>query len=216
MIPLPRFLLSHEDGEDDAQLLARVKQEARNILGSYTRIEHKACVANLSNNGRLNHVLKVAGVSYGHHPVPISAEVLRKSKADAAAIVWGKRPKVTKKKGVVLVKVSGSRASADLKWPSGVDILLAKSMKLSKGTIPHVIVSVAAARIMPVTRVLKVSGGIGGAKGDGGHPGYTTLPGVKASPSAKKRIIPAIGALVALSLNRYEDLLRMTQRPKLS
>jgi hypothetical protein len=131
--------------------------------------------------------------------VPISMEVLRKRKADVAAKVWGKRPKVTEKKGAVPAKVSRSRVSANSMWPSGVDILLAKSVKLSKGTIPRVIASAAAACIMPVTRVSEFSGGTGGAKGDGGHPGCTTLPRVKAAPSTKKRIIPAIGALVELS-----------------
>jgi hypothetical protein len=97
-----------------------------------------------------------------------------------------------------------------------VDILPTKSAKLSKGTIPHVITSTAAARIMPVMRVPEVSGGTGGAKGDGGHLGCTTLPGAKAAPSAKKCIVPAIRALVALSSNRSEDLLHMTQRLKFS
>jgi hypothetical protein len=64
-VRLPHFPLSREDEEDDAQLLATVEQEARNILGGYTRAEHEACVASLPNNGGLNHVLKVAGVSYG-------------------------------------------------------------------------------------------------------------------------------------------------------
>jgi hypothetical protein len=75
------------------------------------------CVANLPNNGHLNHVLEVAGVSYGPHPVPISVEVLKKRKADATAKVSGKSPKVTEKKGLTPAKVSGSHASVGLKRP---------------------------------------------------------------------------------------------------
>jgi hypothetical protein len=34
-VPLPRFSISCKDEEDDARLLERVEQEARNIVGSY-------------------------------------------------------------------------------------------------------------------------------------------------------------------------------------
>jgi hypothetical protein len=149
-------------------------------------------------------VLKVTRVSYGPRPVPISTEVLKKRKVDDAAKVLGKCPKVTKKKGVVPAKVSGSWASADSKRPSGVNILPTKSVKLSKGTVPRAIASVATTRIMLVTRVSEVSSGVGGAKGDGGHPNCTILPKAKAAPSAKKRIISAIGALAALSSDGSE------------
>jgi hypothetical protein len=127
-ILLPRFPLSHEDGENDAQLLARVEQEARNIVGSYTRVEHEACIANLPNNGRLNYVLEVVGVSYGPRLVPVSTKVLKKKKTYAAAKVLGKCPKLIEKKGDTPAKVSGSRASAGLKQPLGTDILPAKSV----------------------------------------------------------------------------------------
>jgi hypothetical protein len=33
-VPLPRCSLSSEDGEDETHFLARVEQEARNIVGS--------------------------------------------------------------------------------------------------------------------------------------------------------------------------------------
>jgi hypothetical protein len=58
MVPLPRFSLSRED---DTHFLVRVEQESRNIVGSYTRTEHKACIASLPNNSRLNLVLEVVG-----------------------------------------------------------------------------------------------------------------------------------------------------------
>jgi hypothetical protein len=57
-------------------------------MGSYTRTEHEAYIANLPNNSHLNRVLEVVGVPYGPRLVPVSVEVLWKRKADAAAIVW--------------------------------------------------------------------------------------------------------------------------------
>jgi hypothetical protein len=47
---LPRFVVAHEYDEDAAEFLARVKKEARLLVGSYTRPEHEAC-AILPNNG---------------------------------------------------------------------------------------------------------------------------------------------------------------------
>jgi hypothetical protein len=75
-VPLPNFPLRREDGENDVQFLVGVEQEARNIMEGYTCAEHEACIASLPNNGRLNRVLKVAGVGYGPRPMPISTEVL--------------------------------------------------------------------------------------------------------------------------------------------
>jgi hypothetical protein len=114
-IPLPNFPLHHKDEEDDVRFLTRVEQEARNIVGGYTHVEHKACIISIPNNGHLNRVLKIAGVSYGPCLVPISAKVLKKRKADAATKVSGKRLKVVEKKGAMDVKISGSHAGADSK-----------------------------------------------------------------------------------------------------
>jgi hypothetical protein len=111
-VPLPNFPMRHKD---DVRFLARVKQEARNIVGGYTRMEHKACIASLPNNDRLNHVLEVMGVGYGSRPMPVSAEVLKKRKAEAAVKVSGKHPKVAEKKVAIPTKVSGSHASAGSK-----------------------------------------------------------------------------------------------------
>jgi hypothetical protein len=97
----------------------------------------------------LNHVLKDVGVAYGPCPVPVSAEVLKKWKADAVVKVSAKCSKVPEKKGAEPVKVSRARASGGPKWPSGADILPVKSMKLSKGTAPHAIASTVVRCIMP-------------------------------------------------------------------
>jgi hypothetical protein len=73
-IMLPNFPLRHEGEKDDVRFLARVEQEARNIVGGYTCAEHEACLASIQNNGRLNRVLELVGVSYGPRPVPILAD----------------------------------------------------------------------------------------------------------------------------------------------
>jgi hypothetical protein len=72
-VHLPRFPLSPEDHEDGAGFLARVEQDGRAIVGSYTRAKHEAYVVGLQNNAHLNRVLELAGVAYGPRPVPVSA-----------------------------------------------------------------------------------------------------------------------------------------------
>jgi hypothetical protein len=91
-----------------------------------------------------------------------------------------------------------------LKQPSSTDILPAKSVKLSKGTLHHAVASMTMTRVMPVTHVPEVLGGAGGAKGIGRRQHCTTLPGVKAAPSAKNRIISAIRAMASLSSDGSE------------
>jgi hypothetical protein len=114
-VPLLNFPLHREDGEDNVQLLVRVEQEAWNIIGGYTCTEHEAYIASLPNNGPWNRVLKVAGVGYGPHLMPVSTEVLKKRKADVAMNVFAKRPKVAEKKSAGLTKVSGSCRSGSSK-----------------------------------------------------------------------------------------------------
>jgi hypothetical protein len=46
-VPLPKFSLHRQDDEDDIELLVMVQQEARVIVGSYTRMEHEAYIAGL-------------------------------------------------------------------------------------------------------------------------------------------------------------------------
>jgi hypothetical protein len=87
-ISLPNFPLCRKGEEDDVRFLARVKQEARYIVDGYTHVEHETCLTSIPNNGRLNRVLELTGVSYGPRPVPILAEVLKKRKVDEAVKVW--------------------------------------------------------------------------------------------------------------------------------
>jgi hypothetical protein len=184
-VPLPHFPLRRENEEGDLQFLVRVEQETRNIVGGYTCTKHEACIASLLNNGPC--------------PVPISTEVLEKRRADAAAKVLAKRLKLVEKKSVGLAKVSGSCEGGSLKQPSDTGILPAKATKLSKGTIPRTVASVATVHIMSEKRILEVSAGASSAKGGERRPGSKTVPRVKSAPSTKKRIVSSIGVLVGLS-----------------
>jgi hypothetical protein len=202
-VPLPRFPLSHKD---DTGFLARVEQEARNIVGSYTCVEHDAYVSGLPNNCRLNHVLELVGVAYGPRLAPVPAEVLKKRKVEASEKVLAKHPKGLEKKGAKPVKVSGVRVMGGLKWPLNADILPARSVKLSKGIVHHTIASVAATRI-----TLRASG----SKTSGRDPGSKTMLRVKkAALSAKKRIILAIGALAMISSEGTQESSPHDQAPK--
>jgi hypothetical protein len=119
-------------------------------VGSYTCTEHEAYIAGLQNNGRLNHVIELTGVAYGPHLKPVSMEVLKKRKVDATGRVLAKRPNAPGKKGTEHAKVIAPHVKGGPKRSSDVDILLAKSTKLSKSIIPHAIAYVAVAHITPV------------------------------------------------------------------
>jgi hypothetical protein len=123
-------------------------------------------------------------------------------------------PEGAEKKSVWFVKVSASRDSGGSKRPSGADILPTKSMKLSKGTSPHVVASTVAACIMPETHISEVSISIRGAKGGERHSGCKTVPGAKVAPSAKKSIVPTIRALAALSSDGTEESSPHDQAPE--
>jgi hypothetical protein len=179
-VSLPIFPLCREDGEDDVQFLVRVDQEARVTVGRYTCTKHEACVAGLRNNGRLNRVFELTGVPYGPRPAPVSAEVFKKRKVDAAEKVLAKCLKepekrkgatakvaaVPKKRIVEIVKitvapekrkteptkVTVTQVKGGFKWSSDKDIASAKSTKPSKNIVPRVIASVAVTCITLETR----------------------------------------------------------------
>jgi hypothetical protein len=170
-VPLPRFSLSREDQDDDTSFLARVEQEARNIVGSYMRGDHEACVAGLQNNGRLNHVLELTRVAYGPRPAPVSVEVLKKRKVDASGKVLAKCPKAPEKKGAEPAKVAATRGMGGLKWPLDADILPAKSTMVGKGIIPRTIASTATVCTTPDAHgsmnLFSASGCTAGGRGPG-------------------------------------------------
>jgi hypothetical protein len=214
-VPLPRFPLFREDGEDDASLLARVEQEARNIVGSYTRAEHEACVSGLPNNGHLNRVLELTGVAYGPRPTPASAEVLKKRKAEASGNVLAKRPKAPEKKSTEPVKVSGAHAKGGLKRPLGADILPTKSVNLSKGIVPHAIALVVVARITHEVHNSTNMSSASGSKAGGRDPGSKAMSGARnVALSTKKRIVPASGALAAISSEGTQESSPYDQAPE--
>jgi hypothetical protein len=215
-VPLPHFPLRHENEEGDLQFMARVEQGTRNIVGGYTCMEHEACIASLLNNGCLNHVLKVVGVGYGPCPVPVSTEVLKKRKADAAAKVLAKRPKLVEKKSAGLVKVSGSCGGGGSKRPSGTGILSAKAVKLSKGTIPHTVASAVAMRIMPEKCISKVSAGASGAKGSERCPSSKTVPGRSFLPPLRSASFRPSGLLLLYHWMVLRNLHQMTEHPRFS
>jgi hypothetical protein len=214
-VPLPRFPLSHKDEEDGTSFLARVEQEARTIVGSYTRVEHEACNAGLENNGHLNHVLELTEVAYGPRPTPVSVEVLKKRKSEASGKVSAKCPKVSEKKGTELVKVIGACAKGGLKWPLDTDILSTKSVKLSKGIVLRTIASMATACITPEAHDSINKFSASGSKTGGRGPGSKVVPEAKkVAAFPKKRIIPAIGALNTISSEATQESSPHDQAPE--
>jgi hypothetical protein len=208
-VPLPKFAVAREDDEDNAGFLAKVEKEARVLVGSYTRPEHEAC-AILPNNDRLNRVLELAGVAYGPRPTPVSAEVLKKMKADSVGKTVPKRPKAIEKKRADSAKGSVAPGKVGVKRPSDANVASLKSVKLSKKTIPHTIASavVAHGTLMasglktvpgsdPVAaegpQSSKMTEGTSSSKSAGGASGFNVTRGglvSKGAASSKKAVAP--------------------------
>jgi hypothetical protein len=148
-VPLPNFVASHKDDEDGIKFLARVVSEAKVVVGSYTRLEHDACIAGLHNKGQLNRVLEHAGVPYGPRLVPgsdASTETSKKRKTEYVGKVVAKRPKAPEKRKAYTTKTFALRGKTGLKWPSDVEVASLKSLKLSKKIVPRAVATAAAAR----------------------------------------------------------------------
>jgi hypothetical protein len=88
--------------------------------------------------------------------MPVSTEVLKKRKADATGKVLVKPLKVPKKRRTDTAKVVTVQVKGGLKWSSDMDILSAKSTKLSKNIVPHTIASAATTHITPEAHGLKM------------------------------------------------------------
>jgi hypothetical protein len=132
---------------------------------------------------------------------------LKKRKAQAIGKVLAKSPKVPEKKRIEPENFTEAHVKGGLKWSSDADISSAKFVKLSKSIVPHAISSAAAARITLEMHSLKSVSSASGSKAGGGGLGSLTVPRAKkAAPSAKKCIVPAIGALAAISSEGTQEL----------
>jgi hypothetical protein len=125
-----------------------VVSDAKVIVGSYTCLKHDACIARLHNEGRLNRVLELTGLTYGPRLVPssdASIEASKKRKAYSVGKVVVKRPKAPEKKRV---ETSAPWGKGRFKRLSNVEVASAKPIKLSKKNAPHAIAATAAAHGM--------------------------------------------------------------------
>jgi hypothetical protein len=114
-MPLPKFVAVRKDDEDGVQFLARVELEVEGIVGSYTRPEHEACVANLHNGDCLNRVFELAEVAYGPRPEPgteVFTEASKKRRMDAIGKNPGKHARVLRKEKVETVKAAVSQGNS--------------------------------------------------------------------------------------------------------
>jgi hypothetical protein len=112
-----------------------VELEEDNIIGSYTHVEHDACIKSLPNGSRLNQIFEKAGIMYTSCPQPstdTSAEALRKRKVDAYGKPVGKRAKVAAKRKATPVKTTVPKAMSDAKRPSDIKLALVKPVKKMK------------------------------------------------------------------------------------
>jgi hypothetical protein len=206
-VSLPRFTVAREGDEDDANFFARVEKEARVLVGSYTRPEHEA-YAVLLNNGRLNRVLELTGVSYGPHSAPASVEVLKKQKADSVWKTVSKGPKAHEKKRVEHVKTSTTPVKISVKRPSDANPTSPKSVKLSKKTIPHMIASAVAAHDTLLAYGSKVVAGVSDLVTVEGHPLSKTIGGSSGSKIAapvKKHRVPPTGPMARASSEESQN-----------
>jgi hypothetical protein len=137
-VPLPKFTAVCRDGnEDEVQFLARVELEVEDIVGSYRKPEHDACLAHLHNGGRLNHIFELVGVTYGPHPMPGTeefTEAMKEWKLDATEKNPSKCSKAVGKRKMELVKVATSQGKASLKRPIAAEVASARTLKQTKKT----------------------------------------------------------------------------------
>jgi hypothetical protein len=123
VVLLPEFPLTRFEGQSNDYFLVRVELDAENVVGSYSRAEHDACIQALPNGGCLNRVFERAGVAYGPRMQPnteASAEVVKKRKADACVMSLGKWMKVAEKKRTTATpKATATKADTASAWKAG-------------------------------------------------------------------------------------------------
>jgi hypothetical protein len=104
-LPLPEFPVARLSGKTSVGFRARVELAVVNAVGRYAHGEHDACIAVVSNDGRVNGVFEQAGVPYEPCLVPVSEaskEVAKKRKSDVGAGPAGKCAKVSGRKAMPL------------------------------------------------------------------------------------------------------------------
>jgi hypothetical protein len=148
VMPLPEFCVARAEGESDARFLAKVELAVENVVGSYCRAKHDACIKSLPNECHLNRVLEKARIAYAPRPptgIDASVEVARKRKVDAYDKHVSKQMKVAAKKRTVLLKPAAvalkktaippkattSKGKYGVKRPSDTELALAKAVKKS-------------------------------------------------------------------------------------
>jgi hypothetical protein len=117
-VPLPSFISSRKDTEDDVKFLERVESDAMVIVGGCTHPEHDACIAGLHNEGCLNRVHELAVLTYGPHPVPGSdafTKASKKRKTYSIGKALAKCLKAPEKRRVEIAKTSAPRGKTSLK-----------------------------------------------------------------------------------------------------
>jgi hypothetical protein len=127
-LPLPEFPLTKLQGESNNHYLERIELSAENVVGSYGRTEHDACIEALPKVGRLSQVLEKAGVLYSprlESGTEASTEAAKKTKMDGCTRPVEKRVKIVWKKNVV---------SASKPAPAPKPVAVSKAAKASKAS----------------------------------------------------------------------------------
>jgi hypothetical protein len=62
-LPLPKFRAVRKHDRRRYSIFGEGGDRGRNIVGSYTHVEHDACVTSVPNGGRLNRMFELAGVA---------------------------------------------------------------------------------------------------------------------------------------------------------
>jgi hypothetical protein len=151
-----------------------VELVAANVVGRYTRGEHKVCIEVLPNQCRVNWVFEHVGVPYGPRLEPsfeASEEAAKKRRQDTSVGSLSKRVKVSGRKAahakIPVVKAAQSKSASRAKTVPGAGIL-PKAMVSSAAYVSMV----ATTMTSPRAGVLKICVGM-------------NRPGAASSPTTK-------------------------------
>jgi hypothetical protein len=148
----------------------------------------------------LNHVFELVGVAYGPRPVPSTEEfieAMKKRKLDATGMNQSKRPKAVEKKKMEAVKAPPSWGKTSLKRPFAAEVTSVRPLKQSKKATLCPVVAVTTTCVSAGVWSSNVAAGASSSKGMAGAK--------KAAMPIRKRCIPAIGTMVAESLEESQE-----------